>query len=89
MKLLAFTIFDEKSGAFGHPFFVPAVGLATRTFSDWCNNPKTPVGLHPEDYRLYQVGDWDDGSAKFTNLEVMRLVGTGTDYLEVKSAASS
>lgn len=82
MKLIAFSVFDEKSGAFGHPFFVAAVGQATRMFSDWANSDKTPLGRHPEDYKLYQVGAWLDDCAKFDSTETPIFIGHAHDYVE-------
>ncbi len=80
MKLLAFSVYDEKSEAFGHPFFTSAIGIASRMFNDWVNNKDTMVGRHPEDYKLYHVGYWLDDHAKFDSNEVPVLIGQGTDY---------
>lgn len=82
MRLLAFSVFDEKSGAFGHPFFVSAVGVATRTFSDWVNRNDTPLNQHPEDYRLFQVGSWDDGDGCFEAEKKPNFIGHALDYVE-------
>lgn len=82
MKLLAFSVYDEKSGAYGHPFFVSAVGIASRMFSDWCNSDKTFIGKHPEDYKLYQIGAWLDDCAKFDSTQEPIFIGHGNDFLE-------
>lgn len=89
MKLLAFTVYDEKAEAFGHPFFLSAVGLATRLFTEWINNPNTPTGKHPGDFKLYQVGTWNDGDAIFETLPVPLHIGNGNDYREEKNEQPS
>lgn len=82
MKLLAFSVLDEKSGAFAHPFFVSAVGIATRLFGDWTNKEGTPIAQHPGDYKLYQVGTWDDGKGVFLPCDKPTFVGHALDYVE-------
>ncbi len=82
MRLLAFSVFDEKAGAFGHPFFVSAVGVATRMFSDWVNRADTSINRHPEDYRLFQVGEFEDGKGSLEGSNPAVFVGHGLDYVE-------
>ncbi len=84
MKLLAFSVYDEKAESFGHPFFTSAIGIASRNFSEWANNKDSMVGRHPEDFKLYHIGFWLDDQAKFDNIEVPRLIATATDYVETK-----
>ncbi len=82
MKLLAFSIYDEKSECFGHPLFFSAVGLAARLFQEWCNNPEIPPGKNPEDFKLYQIGSWNNATAKFETDNVPIFIGNGTDYVK-------
>ncbi len=82
MKLLAFTVYDEKSEAFGHPFFTSAIGIASRMFSEWANNKDGMIGRHPEDFKLYHIGHYLDSEGKFDNLEILRLVAQATDYIK-------
>ncbi len=83
MRLLIFSVFDVKSGAFAQPFFMPAVGMATRAFGDWSNNVETPLGKHPEDYSLYQIGHFDDGDARIVSFDTPKHVGDSSDFVEV------
>ncbi len=84
MKLLAFSVYDEKSQAFAHPFFTSAIGIASRMMSDWANNKDTLVGAHPEDFVLYHVGYWLDDQAKFDNNQTPVRIGAANDYIEPK-----
>ncbi len=80
MKLLAFSVYDEKAECFGHPFFVSAIGIATRYFSEWTKDTRGMVGKHPEDFTLYHVGEWNDSEAKFANITAPKFIAKGTDY---------
>lgn len=81
MKLLVFSIFDDKAGCYMPPFFSSAVGQAVRSFGDLVNNKETMVGMHPEDFRLFQLGDFDDGDGRLSSLDVTRLVAVGLDFV--------
>ncbi len=81
MKLLAFTIYDEKAECFAHPFFVSAIGIATRMLATWTKNPDSMICKHPEDFTLYQVGTWNDAEAKFENLKTPKFVAKATDSM--------
>ncbi len=87
MKLIAFSIFDEKATIFSPPFFLPAVGLATRLFSDLANDDTKSIGRHPTDYKLYQIGKFDDQDAQFQTEDIPIFIGNATDYVE-KNAQS-
>jgi len=71
MKLQVFGVFDQKVGAYGHPFFGVAIGQALRQFGDWVQDSNTPLHRHPEDYRLFHVGTFDDQTGE---LEAFRPV---------------
>lgn len=82
MKLLIFTIYDEKIAAYGVPFFTPAIGSAARMFADLANDPNTAVGKHPEDYTLYHIGYYGDDGARVEANPTPVFVGKATDYIE-------
>lgn len=60
MRFFGFSIFDVKADTYSPPFWKPTVGLAIRDFADLANNPDTVVGRHPGDFKLVQVGEFDD-----------------------------
>lgn len=60
MKLKMFAIFDSKAEAYIPPFFCPAVGQATRSFSDAVNSNSHQFGKHPYDFTLFLLGEFDD-----------------------------
>jgi len=60
MKLKAFAVYDVKTGAYMRPFFSPARGMAVREFGDIAIDKSHPIGKHPEDYSLFEIGSFDD-----------------------------
>jgi hypothetical protein len=59
-KLLMFAVYDHKAEAYGRPFFEKTLGLATRGFQEACNSPETQLNKYPEDYTLFQLGQYDE-----------------------------
>ena len=74
MKLLAYTVYDEKAETFGHPFFVSTEGVALRMLQTWSNNTQSLINQHPEDFTLYQCGYWLDNEAKFDSLAQPKFI---------------
>jgi len=56
-----YAVKDLAVQAFGTPFFVRAKGEAMRSFQDEVNKTAdSAIAAHPEDYELYQLGEYDD-----------------------------
>lgn len=66
MKLVAFAIFDVKAGVYSPPFFARSAAEGTRLFWDLVNDPQTPFQKHPDDYRLFKIGIFDQATAEWT-----------------------
>ena len=49
MKLLGFSLFDDKAKAYCVPFFVHNVNLALRSFGDAVLDPSTGISKHASD----------------------------------------
>lgn len=63
LKVVA--VFDSAVESFGQPFFVPALGAATRSFVDEVNNPESQFFKHPSDFELYHLCDFESASGEF------------------------
>lgn len=61
----AFSIYDSKADSFGFPVPFVSEGAAIRTFGDSVNKPDTIHNLHPEDFSLFHVGEFDESSGMF------------------------
>lgn len=79
MKMVILAVRDSAMDAFMNPFAAPAVGLAARSFSDEVNKPDSPMNGHPEDYDLFELGEFDQQSGRLTSLESPRQIVRGRD----------
>lgn len=81
MRFLGFSVFDVKSDTFSPPFWKATVGQAVRDFADVANDPNTTIGRHPEDYKLVQVGEFDDALGSFIQGSQLVSLGFATDHV--------
>lgn len=58
LQLQLYSILDTKAEAFFPPFPAANAAEALRSFSDLLVDPQSKIGKHPEDYRLYHVGEF-------------------------------
>lgn len=85
MIVKMFAVFDSKAEVFGVPFGNSSVGAVLRQFADSVNDRSNPNNLwakHPGDFQLYEIGAYDDETARFESLPVMRLLGNGAEFVE-------
>lgn len=69
MVTKVFALFDSKAQAYCMPFYAPAVGLAVRNVADAAKDPQCTFGKHPEDFTLYQIGEFDDSLGLLVGME--------------------
>ena len=65
MIVNVFGVYDKKAEAFLSPFTFSVDGQAVRAFQDSVNDPETMFNRHPDDYDLYKLGYFDQGSGEF------------------------
>ena len=67
MKMIVCSIKDRAADAFGRPFYVPAVGVAIRSFQDEVNRAAddSQIYQHPDDFDLFDLGVFDDSTGLF------------------------
>ncbi|AXH73330.1 MAG: nonstructural protein [Microviridae sp.] len=83
MKHNIMSIKDRLAGSFQRPWASPSLAVAMRAFMDEIKNPETALAKHPEDYDLYEVGEFDDDSGSMTsNLHSPRLLLSGIKAIE-------
>ena len=83
MKLLAFSIYDEKAGIFNNPFFFATKGLATRAFSDLVLDERSMIAQHPSDFKLYCLGEFDQVTGEFIS-KLPEFMAHATDFIVKK-----
>jgi len=82
IKIVA--IYDNAVECFSQPSFVPALGVAVRSFGDEVKREGTPdrpnnLNLHPDDYELFEIGTYDDQTAELVAIAPRKLA-SATDY---------
>lgn len=75
-----YTIKDELAGVFSAELMITKNDMvACRNFSDWCRNEKSPLYAHPENYKLYCLGTYDEDTGKINAVEPIE-VAKATNY---------
>lgn len=67
MIIKLFAVFDSKAAMFGRIFSDQQEGSAMRNFSDAVNDSSNQNNMwnkHPEDFSLFQVGEFDDSTGE-------------------------
>lgn len=83
MTKKVFAVQDVVAKVYGSPMLFTHVGEATRDFGDAVKNPKTMISAHPEDYRLYCLGEFDDVKGIFTTHDP-EMVCNAIDFVPPK-----
>lgn len=80
--LIVVAVRDKAMEAYMRPFFVPARGMAVRSFADEVQRAAqdNPIYMHPGDYDLYDLGSFDEETGLFVSLERPVMLARGLDY---------
>ena len=82
MKLKIYTLHDKAAAAFTTPFFMANDGLAIRAFQDNINSDKEDnIMLHPEQFTLYQTGEFNDINGTITALGEPKIIAHGIELV--------
>lgn len=85
MKTKMFTVYDSKAQAYMMPFFMNSRGEALRAWQDLCNDEKTQFGKHPEDFTLFEIGEYDQETGKITQTTAFISLGTALEFKKQKN----
>lgn len=75
MKLLMMSVFDSAVGVYAPPFCVRTRGEGIRSFTDACAEDNLPFKKHPQHYRLFLMGEFDDGTGLVVCSKPEPLIG--------------
>ncbi|AXH78146.1 MAG: nonstructural protein [Microviridae sp.] len=81
MVLNAYSIYDVKAANYRTPFFCSTNGMATRMFSDLAADQQSIVFKHPDDFKLYFIGTFDDYSGELDRVNVPEFLATASDFM--------
>nr|WAE43877.1 MAG: nonstructural protein [Microviridae sp.] len=80
MIVKVFGIYDSKAEAYLQPFFMKSAGEAIRAITDLVNDDKHNFGKYSADYTLFQLGSFDDATAKFDMLLTPHSLGVLLEF---------
>lgn len=82
MKL--FAVRDVKADSFGSPMAIATKGLAIRSFSDACHSPKSELSRYPNDYMLYELGEYEPNSGKITSHATPIWIASAAEMIQAE-----
>lgn len=77
MIIKLFAVFDSKAAFFGQPFSDQQEGSAIRNFADAVNDGSNQNNMwhkHPEDFSLFQIGEFDNATGELLPITPKSLV---------------
>lgn len=66
MNSVILCVRDQKVGAYGEPFTAPSLAAAVRSIKSAVEDGKSDISKYPEDFDLYQVGEYSPIDGKLT-----------------------
>lgn len=81
MKLQVVATYDAKSQLFGQPAYFQTKGVAIRSFGDQVEKDPT-ISKHPEDFSLFHLAEYDDGTGLHVPLTAPVQISTAIDHIE-------
>lgn len=80
MILKTFAVYDAKLEAYLQPFFMQTTGAALRAWDAVVNDPSTQFFKNPEDFTLFEIGEYDDQSGTLQAHPVKLSVGIALQF---------
>ena len=74
MVVSVYSIYDVKSCLYGQPFYSHNDNVAVRSFQDLQADSSSMVHRHPDDFRLYKLGNFNDITGMMSCISVPFLV---------------
>lgn len=75
MIIKIFSVYDHKVEAFLQPFFSPTVPSALRSLTEVVNDVNHTFHKHSNDYSVFDLGDFNDGTGEITAITPNRICG--------------
>lgn len=73
--MMLFSVMDTKVGAFAAPFCCRTKGEAIRSFTEAKRDAQSMISKYPADYRLYHIGEFDEGQGIIQPIAPALVVG--------------
>jgi len=82
-KLTMYALRDAKAGVYLQPFFKLTEPEAVREIVRLTRDPQSMVSIFPEDYDLYQIGEYADTTGIPVPLETPRHIAKAIQFKQV------
>lgn len=82
MQLNFYSIYDNKSKTFSTPFLMSNDETAKRVMKTLVNKPDTDYYHHPDDFILYLIGTFEDGTATISQIDPIQNLGVASSFKE-------
>lgn len=76
-----YTVYDSKAEAYLFPISYQSKGQAVRAFSEAANDKNSNIGKYPEDFTMFELGEFDDVDCSFKFHKAPVAVGVAIEYL--------
>ena len=74
MKQTICAVRDSAIDGYLQPMYVQKSQQAVRAFTKEVNNPQSPMYDTPDDYSLYEIGEFDSDTGATTSITPIRLI---------------
>lgn len=89
MKLKVYTVYDCKAECYLKPFYCLSKGEAIRSFTEIANDKSSQIGKYPEDFTLFELGEWCDSDAQFNLYKSSVALGCAIEFVKDAAQLSS
>lgn len=87
--LKIYAVLDMKMKMFMTPWFAMNAAVAARMFSDSINGEKNMVSRHPEDFALYELGEFEESTGFLLASDKPVSLGLASQFMEVSDGKLS
>lgn len=77
-----YSVYDSKAQTYSNPMISLAKGSMTRDFKTLANDKNHPIGKYPEDYTLFEIGEWDEFDGFINMYQAKISLGMAIEYVE-------
>ena len=82
MIMRIYSVYDLKAEVYQMPFYAHNRGHAMRMIQDVVRNKDSMLAKHPGDFRLLEVGEYNDSNGRIVGFEINKEVVDIIDLFE-------
>lgn len=83
MKMSIYAIFDSAVKTYSRPMFLNTDNEAIRSFQSECNRVGSVINAHPDQFTLFNIGEYDDNTSLIKSSEP-RSLGNAVQYKDTR-----